>query len=113
MSEITKFECDVTGEYYGAKNNVMEFEIRKHDAISPYEIRKETVHIAFHTFQEYDIPYPARIKYLAHEDGEIVGVKMGFIDSENELYYKYKKREHIMTDRLETFMEFVEEHILY
>lgn len=113
MSELTKFECDVSGEWFGAKNDVLEFEIRSHIRGSPFEMRERTVHISLEVFDGYDIPAPHRLKYVGVKDREIVGAALGYNPHHGDLYYEYEERNNVMTEKYESFFNFVEEEIMY
>ena len=120
MTERTKYECDVTGELYGAKNagdGVMEVEIRRQR--TPFEISKETVHISMDKLtEEIGHAWPTRMKYIGvkrGEDGEkIVGMCNGFHPSYNDdVHYKYEERDSVVIDHYEKFFQYIEEEILY
>lgn len=112
MSELTKFECDVSGEWFGAKNDVVEFEIRRYRH-SPFEISKRTVHISLDVLSEYAVSAPTRLEYVGVEEGEVVGASIGYNPYNGDIYYEYEEREGIMLDQYEPFWQFVEEEILY
>lgn len=121
MTKREKYECDVTGEVYGAKNagdGVIEFEVRRHRN-SSFEVSKKTVHISMDKLtEEVGHSYPTMLKYIgvvSTEDGEkIVGMCSGYragIDS--DVHYEYDERGSYMTSSYEPFLEFVEREILY
>lgn len=122
MSERTKYECDVTGELYGAKNagdGVMEFEIRRHRANSPFNVSKETVHISMDKLiKSIGNAWPQRVEYLGVERGEngeeVVGMCSGFRTGiDEDVHYQYNERGDVVMETYEPFFEFVEEEILY
>jgi len=122
MTKREKYECDVTGELYGAKNagdGVIEFEIRRHRGNSPFNVSKETVHISMDKLcEEIGNTWPQRVKYLGVERGEdgeeVVGMCNGFKPNlEKDVHYKYEERESVVIDHYEPFFQFVEDEFLY
>lgn len=122
MTKREKYECDVTGEMYGAKNagdGMMEVEIRRRRANSPFEVSKETVHISMNKLcEEVGNSWPQRVKYLGVERGEeseeVVGICSGFKGGMGEeLRYNYEERDSAIFDHYEPFFKFIEEEILY
>lgn len=117
MSEITLFECDVTGERYGAKNDVYEYEIRQHRAQSDFEVITRTIHIGIEAFDDLDIthiPSSGRTEYIGVKDGEVAGIAMEFGPSMVQAeVVKWKSRDDVVIDHYEPFFQFLEEEVLY
>lgn len=119
MTKREKYECDVTGELFGAKNDVLEFEIRRHRAGSPFNVWKETVHISMEAIsEEVGGSWPRRLKYLGVKRGddgeEIVGMCSGYRPRiDEDVHYKYERRDSVVISQHEAFFQFVEEELLY
>lgn len=122
MTKREKYECDVTGELYGAKNagdGVLEFSIRRHRANSPFEITEETVHVSMDKLsEEVGTSWPKRLRYLGVERGDegemVVGMCNGYRPGMgDDVHYKYEGRDSVVIDHYEPFFEFVEEELLY
>ena len=78
MAEVTLFECDACGDRYGARNDVLDFELRWHPAGRPFEARSRSVVLCDLCLEdETDAPAPARIEYVGASEGEIVGAAAG------------------------------------
>lgn len=113
MSELTKFECDVSGEYFGAKNDVIEFEVRRHVRNSPFQVSKRKVHISLEVLTDLALNPPHLLKYVGVKDGEVVGASIGHNPTHSDLYYEYEERGSFMLEGNEAFFQFVEDEILY
>jgi hypothetical protein len=112
MGEVTVFECDVTGDRFGAKNHVLEFDIRRHGS-GPFEVRERTVHISVEaTLDVVDGGVPSRIDYVGIEDGEIVGAVIP-IGYGKEKTATWRERDDVVIDSYEEFFQFVEKEVLY
>lgn len=114
MGEITIYECDVTGERYGSLNagkGVLDFEIRRKHK-SPFEVNKRDVYISIRKIESaVGYQWPSRIEYIAVEEGEIVGISMGY-GSDSDVY-QYIERDSVLVDQYGPFFKFVENEVLY
>jgi len=110
MSEHTVFECDLTGERFGAKNFVVEFEARRHRGQSPFEILSQTIHLSDEALGEFDGLYPSGLEYVGVQDGEVVGAKL-IVGSNDGA--QWEPRDSVLLDSYEAFFEFLEEEVLY
>lgn len=114
MSEVTLYECDVTGERYGAKNDVYEYEIKKRRANSPFDSYKRTIHLANEAFEptdlktHYHVPSPSKVHYIGVNDGEVVGI---LIDINGSAHWK--ERDDVVVESHVPFFKFLEEEVLY
>lgn len=118
MAELTKFECDVTGDLYGSLNagdGVEEYEIRSIYSGRPFEVRTRTVHISHNYLSDNFgyIEWPRDIKYIGVKDGEVQGICMGYRSSGGEETYTYEKRDNVMTKKYEKFFIFLEDEVIY
>lgn len=106
MTEITLFECDVTGERLGVKNDVLEYEIRKAYNHKPFDPSIWVIHIDL----DYEgIPYPNPscfdTRYIGvSSEGKIQGI---FMDG------KWYDRGSKITKQYEEFYQFLEDEVLY
>lgn len=114
MSELTKFECDVSGDWFGAKNDVVEFEIRRLVRNSPFEISERKVHVSLDVLDDYAVTPPIHLEYVGVKDREVVGASIGYRKSVgDDLYYEYEERGSVMMEKYEPFFQFVEDEIVY
>lgn len=106
MGEQTVFECDVTGERFGARNDVWEVPIRRRWSSSPFEVHEYDVHFCDEALEDSDVPValvPSQVEYVAVEGREVVGIK-----PEGEYY----PRDGVMADHYEPFFEWLESEVL-
>lgn len=112
MSELTKFECDASGKLFGVKNDVIEFEIRRH-VRSSFEMSERTVHISLNVLSDKALNEPHMLKYVGVEEGEVVGASIGYNPTHGSIYHEYEERGNYMIEQYEDFFKFVEDEILY
>lgn len=121
MTEVTLFECNVTGERYGAKNDVVEFDLIRRRAASPWETYTETVHVSMMALDEHDVRYPSGIQYLGVErDGDggerVAGMCSTFRGPRpmgSDRVEQYHERDSVVISHYESFFELVEAEVLY
>ena len=109
--ERSVFECDVTGERFGAKNDVLEFDVRRH-GYTPFEISQRTVHIAAEALDEVDGMVPSRIDYVGVKDGRIVGIVLPSGSGQDKIA-PWRERDSVVIDHYEEFFRFLEQEALY
>lgn len=111
MGEVTLYECDVTGERFGARNDVVEFDVRRHRH-SPFATIDRTVHLSMDVLDEIDGSVPSGLEYVGVEDRAIVGACMatGFRPNQSAQWYD---RDSVVIDHYEQFFQFVEREVLY
>lgn len=108
MGELTVYECDLTGRRFGAKNDVLEFEVRRHRH-SPFAISTRTVHVDFEALD--GVPHvPVHLVFVGVEDGYIVGAAVRRGDGGGVPYHE---RDSPVISHYEPFFELVEDEILY
>lgn len=107
MAELTKFECDVTGNVFGAKNFVYEVPVRRANQTTPFGYSERIIHLCSKAVENIEGEIPVRTEYLKVEKGEIQG---GLIKEHDEDSY-YKLREYM--NEYEEFFQFLEEEVLY
>lgn len=114
MTKLNKFECDATGRTYGAKNDVMELDVRRQKNRSPFEVFTRTVHVGMSVLDEHDVMYPGEMEYVGVEfdDGSeaVVGASMEY---GSDSVQQYRSREDIGMGHYEKFFTFLEEEVLY
>lgn len=119
MSEITVFECDVTGERFGAKNDVYEYELRRRRTNSPFECYSETVHVSDAAFEDadlkahYRVPSVVRTEYIGVTKDEEGNERVAGIMIEVNGTVHWYERDHTVVDSHVPFFEFLEEEVLY
>jgi hypothetical protein len=109
VSEHTVFECDVTGERFGARNYVAEFDIKSHRSTSPFEIITRTIHLSDDALDRFDGMTPSGVEYIGVEDGEVVGAKL--IVGTNDAA-SWEDRDSVLLDSYEGFFEYLESEVL-
>lgn len=119
MAELTKFECDITGEVYGAKNagdGVLEFEIRRHRH-SEFEVSKRKIHISNDCLEDcldsHYVSVPTTIEYIGVEKGEVVGGVFPYRNNNNKMVGSYRERGDVTITKYEPFFELLEEEVIY
>ncbi|WP_226041234.1 hypothetical protein [Natrinema sp. DC36] len=114
MTVVNLFECNVSGYRFGAKNDVVEFDIIRQRSGYPFETYNETVHISLDVLDENGFMYPSGVEYVAverdEESEEIVGMKA---DLGSTGGHEYFERDSVLIDHYESFFRFVEEEMLY
>ena len=111
MSRIALYECDVCGDRFGAKNDVLHFEVRRHRGGSPFEITTETLTICYRDLSDFDDDIPTRIDYVAVDRGEILGgvFPVGYGDEKRA---PYTERDNSRLAAFDSFFEYVENEVL-
>lgn len=109
MTHQPVFECDATGARFGAKNDVLEFGIRRHGQ-SPFEYSEQEAHVSNDRLAELDGMVPSGLEYVGVKDGEIVGVSM--IPGTQRKVPEWIERDDVRVDHYEQFFQFVEEEVL-
>lgn len=125
MTEYPVFECNVTGDRFGAKNDVIEFDIRRHGN-NEFDLRSRTVHISLDALEaaarDGDVGViPRHVEYVGVKEGQIVGAalqrqvhsSMVFPNPEDASKINWHDRDSGKIDHHEAFFEFVEEEVLY
>ena len=123
MGEITKFECDITGELYGALNaddGCYEYELRRYSSHSPFKTIERKVHFSQNALQEEisnrvdfsnafaAIPNDMGVEYIGVEGGKVSGMMIEIGDC-----IQWEKRNGVILDSYEPFFQFLEEEIIY
>lgn len=121
MGEVKIFECEVTGDRFGAKNDVIEFDIvRRRD--NGWDTWSRTCHISNEALEEnklygrFNLGRFTRL-FVEREDGEskIVAAECSRRRTDGSGTYKeFTKRDDVLVaDWDERFFQFVEEEVLY
>lgn len=111
MTEQSVFECDATGEQFGARNDVSEFGIKRQTSKhNPFQIHSHTVHISNDKLSEFSF-VPGRVEYLGvNVTGSVIGVKMQVGTNDAA---EWRSREDVVIDQYEEFFQFIEDEVLY
>lgn len=117
MSEWTVFECDVTGERFGAKNDVMEFDVVRRRS-NGWDTHSEVVHISFDEMDERGVHYPGKFKRVFVERGDEGDERIVAAEYRRGMWIddvtKFEERDSVLFgDIEESFFQFVEEEVLY
>jgi len=116
MTDQTIFECDVTGNRFGAKNDVFEYEIRRRS--TPFEVWSETVHISDEAIDDSDVGYFVPrcydVDYIGVVNEQVVGMKysLGSAPTESESP-QWLERDTVVIEQYEPFFEFLDTEVLY
>jgi len=113
MSEWTVYECDVTGERFGASNDVLGYELRRQH--TPFEIRAETIHVSNDALAEDGVtrtPITSKVAYIGVERTED-GEKVAGLAWDNGVQNTWKKRGSTMVETYEPFFQLLDEEVLY
>ena len=110
MGELTIFECDVTGERFGARNDVVEFDVRQHRSASPFEVYTRTIHLSEEALDEFQGMYPRGLEYVGVQDGEVAGAKLAVGSNDHT---QWEPRDSVLLESYEQFFEFLETEVLY
>lgn len=113
MTERTIFECDVTGERFGAKNDVLEIGVKRRPAHSPFDIHEYDLHLSDEALD--DAPYHITgLKYVTVEAGEILGcgVSMKSDSYSRDRHVQYYDRDDVVVEHYEDSFAWLEEELL-
>ena len=112
MSRITLYECDVCGDRFGAKNDVLHFEVRRRRTGRPFEKTVSNGTICNPDLTDFDGDIPTRIDYLGVEDGEIVGgvFPVGY---DGDDWAPYTGRDNSRLAAFDSFFQYVENEVLH
>jgi len=111
MSKITLYECNVCGDRFGAANDVLHFEVRRHRKGRPFENTISNVTICNPDLAGFDGEIPTRIEYLGVEDSEIVGgvFPVGY---DGDDWAPYTGRDNARLSAFDSFFQYVETDVL-
>jgi len=133
MSEWTVYECDVTGERYGASNDVLGYELRRlrlrtakplprrlrvaksPTQHTPFEIRSEIIHVSNDALAENGVaspPITSKIAYIGVERTED-GEKVAGLAWDNGVQNSWRERGSTMVETYEPFFQLLDEEVLY
>lgn len=109
MTKLSVFECDLTGERFGARNDVIEIEVKRRWSHNPFGVATYTVHVNPEAVRDVE-DYHVRVGELQHirtvgiEDNEIMGAVTGDDG--------YRPRDDVVIDHHEEAFQFIEEELV-
>lgn len=109
MARIEIFECDVTGDRYGALNageGVYDFTVKEQSLRSPYDVREREYHVSHDEIPDNCItPSVTKLDYIGfHPRNEIEGMKYR---------NQWRERGRAVTGLYEEFFQFLEDEVLH
>lgn len=107
MGEVTVFECDVTGERFGARNDVVTIGVKRRWSHNPFRVHEYAVHLSDAAIEEHDVQIGQLqfLAYVAVEGRDIVGAATG----EGS---EYLERGNVLIESYEHVFEFLEEEVI-
>lgn len=110
MTERTVFECNVTGDRFGARNDVTEIQVKRRWSHMPFRVHEHTAHVSDAALDEHDVPLGAlqNISYVTVEDDELVGAATRSSDGEG----RYRERDSVVIDHYEPVFQFIEQQVI-
>lgn len=112
MGERTVFECDVTGETYGARNDVLDFELRRH--VTPFEIRSRDVCVSEDALDQVEGMVPTGVEYVGIDGNEIVGMCHTYrTGGGGNVTTQWDDRDSVVIEQYEEFFQFIEREVVY
>jgi len=110
MAEITLFECDVTGERFGAKNDVVTIGVKRRWSNDPFSVHEYDVHLSDEAVEDSDVSISQlqHLEYVCLDGREIVGAATKNRDGDPV----YRERDDVVMESNEPAFEFLEEEVI-
>lgn len=119
MSEHTVFECELTGDRFGALNDVYALPLRHRRTADPVKVTERTVHLSIDAVSEHEVISTASIpsgnlEYIGVIEGEVVGMRLkGPKDQMGHRGSRWHDRDSVVIDHYERFLSWFEKEVLY
>lgn len=120
MGEITVFECDVTGDRFGARNDVFEIGVKRRSPRNPFDVTEYDLHISDRGLDEGPdkcARLTTNVEYVAFDAGdrEIIGygvsVKSDSYSTGRHVEYR-ERGDAVGGDRYEPLFAWLESEVI-
>jgi disulfide oxidoreductase YuzD len=115
MSEHTVFECDVTGERFGARNDVFEVGVKRRWSHNPFNVYEYDIHLSDQALDDAEEQLGRRLsgqvaylEWVGVVDGQIVGAALQTRDGDPQ----YRERGDVVIESYESIFNYLEEEAI-